>query len=283
MFICEYGCGQEAKHQLKNGKWCCSKSQNSCPAKRIEHSILMKSISWKEKKSNTMKELWKDPDSMYNSISFKEKQSKAQKKTRKNPNSKYKEKRKLTIKKIQQKYPTFSKEEELRYNPDKPGEKEIQVHCKNHNCPNSKEKDGWFTSTSSQIYNRANTIEKPKGFGECNFYCSQHCKDTCPCYKLRNDPLQLTRFQHYYKEVRKFTHLTLKYNFNKIPNIELRGKKHGYDLDHKFSIIDGFNNNIDPKVIGHWKNLEVIKAFDNRKKAGESSISIDEIQKIKKL
>lgn len=28
--ICEYGCGRKAKYQLKNGKWCCSKSQNSC-------------------------------------------------------------------------------------------------------------------------------------------------------------------------------------------------------------------------------------------------------------
>jgi len=31
MKLCEYGCGQEAKYQLKNGKWCCSKSSNSCP------------------------------------------------------------------------------------------------------------------------------------------------------------------------------------------------------------------------------------------------------------
>ena len=29
--MCYYGCGQEAKYQFKNGKWCCSKSQNSCP------------------------------------------------------------------------------------------------------------------------------------------------------------------------------------------------------------------------------------------------------------
>lgn len=29
--ICEYGCGREAKYQLKNGKWSCSVSQNSCP------------------------------------------------------------------------------------------------------------------------------------------------------------------------------------------------------------------------------------------------------------
>jgi hypothetical protein len=29
--ICEYGCGQEGVYQLKNGKWCCNLSQNSCP------------------------------------------------------------------------------------------------------------------------------------------------------------------------------------------------------------------------------------------------------------
>lgn len=29
---CSYGCGQEAKYKLKNGKLCCNKSQNSCIA-----------------------------------------------------------------------------------------------------------------------------------------------------------------------------------------------------------------------------------------------------------
>jgi hypothetical protein len=28
--LCDYGCGKEAIYQSKNGKWCCSKSQNSC-------------------------------------------------------------------------------------------------------------------------------------------------------------------------------------------------------------------------------------------------------------
>jgi hypothetical protein len=31
MKLCIYGCGQEATYQFKNGKWCCSKSKNSCP------------------------------------------------------------------------------------------------------------------------------------------------------------------------------------------------------------------------------------------------------------
>jgi len=29
--LCEYGCGQEAKYQFKNGKWCCSTSTSKCP------------------------------------------------------------------------------------------------------------------------------------------------------------------------------------------------------------------------------------------------------------
>lgn len=30
--ICDYGCGQLAHYQMKNGKWCCNKSSNKCPA-----------------------------------------------------------------------------------------------------------------------------------------------------------------------------------------------------------------------------------------------------------
>lgn len=37
--LCEYGCGKEAKFQLKNGKWCCEKSQNSCDnVKKIKNN-----------------------------------------------------------------------------------------------------------------------------------------------------------------------------------------------------------------------------------------------------
>ena len=42
MRLCDYGCGQEAQHQLKNGKWCCSRSHNSCLVKRSKHSEKMR-------------------------------------------------------------------------------------------------------------------------------------------------------------------------------------------------------------------------------------------------
>jgi len=36
--ICEYGCGLEAKHQLKNGKWCCSSHYMKCSFVRNKYS-----------------------------------------------------------------------------------------------------------------------------------------------------------------------------------------------------------------------------------------------------
>jgi len=36
--LCDYGCGQEAKYQFKNGNWCCSKSHQSCPMVRKKFS-----------------------------------------------------------------------------------------------------------------------------------------------------------------------------------------------------------------------------------------------------
>lgn len=52
MKLCDYGCGKEAKYPLKNGKWCCSKSQNSCPILREKNSSskIGKCISEKTKK-----------------------------------------------------------------------------------------------------------------------------------------------------------------------------------------------------------------------------------------
>ena len=42
--ICEYGCGQEAKYQFKNGKWCCSESQNSCSIMRKNNSKAVRTL-----------------------------------------------------------------------------------------------------------------------------------------------------------------------------------------------------------------------------------------------
>jgi len=100
----------------------------------------------------------------------------------------------LSISKYKERYPLFSKIEEMRYNPDKPSEKEIQVRCKNHKCPNSKEQNGWFTPSGDQFSDRRRSIEDKNGSYGSYFYCSQKCKNECPLYNIQ--PSQLIKEHH---------------------------------------------------------------------------------------
>jgi hypothetical protein len=105
---------------------------------------------------------------------------------------------------INRMYPTFSKIEEMRYNPKNPHDKEIQVHCKNHSCKNSKEQNGWFTPSKTQIYERIRGIEKIENDG-CYFYCSEKCKNECPLYNLRPSlEKEIYYTQSEYQTFRKF-------------------------------------------------------------------------------
>ena len=76
----------------------------------------------------------------------------------------------------------------MRYNPDKPDEKEIQVHCNNHDCINSKEQGGWFTPDRHLIFDRARALNDQGG---SYIYCSDHCKHDCPVFNLRYLPNEI--------------------------------------------------------------------------------------------
>jgi len=75
----------------------------------------------------------------------------------------------------------------------------------------------------------------------------------------------------YYKIVWKFTNI----NKSKVKNINLRGIN--YHLDHKYSIKQGFMNNIPPYLIGSIKNLEIITTSINCSKQDKCSININEL------
>ena len=228
--LCEYGCGQEAKYQFKNGKWCCNYSQLKCPKIREKNSLSNKGrisseksrkkisdsnkgkIPWNKGKTNIFSEETRKKISdsskgrshtinevIRKKISDSNKGKIISEETRKRiseyrkgkfhskeSRKKISEAGKLLIEHIQEKYPTFFKEEEMRYDPDKPGEKTIQVHCKNSKCENSKENTGWFSPKNhSQLMNRIYAIEHEDGNGAIYFYCSDHCKQTCDIYNKR--------------------------------------------------------------------------------------------------
>jgi len=298
MILCYYGCSKEAKYKPHKGTphWCCESHWSRCPKNIKINSDSKKGLQpWnknikqtkeaKKEQSNSMKKKWKDLD-------FRKKQKDSRQSKEyinkmqnirigfENPmygrklSLEHKNILRLDIKTIKEKYPTFAKEEEMRYNPDKLPEKEIQVHCKYSECKNSKENNGWFTPIGGQLDQRRRELEHDDG---CFFYCSEECKQSCCLYNVHSDPNKLEGFKKYHEKVWKETNKSLREFSNKIKNINFRGKKYGYDLDHKYTVYDGFINNVDPKIIGHYKNLEILTTTQNRIKKEKSSITLKEL------
>ena len=247
MIMCGYGCGQEAKYPPRKGKtkWSCEKDFRLCPCiikiksekmkiqwsnqdSKINSDVVRKKRklrikkSWdnnqvrKEKLKESLKQRWKVDGGCYRNKKYIDNIKKRTTLQWKSPDIKKEMiknismSRKLSIKYIKRKYPLFSKIEELRYNPDKPGEKEIQVHCKNHNCPNSKEQGGWFTITYIQFYERIRGIEKTQNDGSY-FYCCEECKQDCPLYGVRgNDPFEDKDLPYNFSEIQIWKQVVLK-------------------------------------------------------------------------
>ena len=85
-------------------------------------------------------------------------------------------------------------------------------------------------------------------------------------YKYELEVLKITRQQP----------IKLLVNYNNRGNSGVDG---AYHLDHKYSIIEGFKNNIKPELIGNIKNLEFIPWKENLKKRAKCSITLEELIK----
>ena len=189
--LCDYGCGKKAIYQFQNKKYCCSKNYAKCSIEREKmrnrpiDKMMYKKIAEKNRGQKRSKEL-REKLRIINTG----------KKISKKTKSKLAIFNKKTIKYWKQKYPTFAKIEEMRYKPGKEKEKIIQVHCKNHNCANSKEQAGWFTPTYIRLYERIRQIEK--GAGGCYFYCCDECKTACPLFNSHGtDPFRIKKNKLY--------------------------------------------------------------------------------------
>ena len=87
-------------------------------------------------------------------------------------------------------------------------------------------------------------------------------------------------FKKYYNEVRNITAKNLrkyKHLFDNLDNIGRCGEKGKFQVDHIYSIKNGFINNITPHLIGHPSNLRVITWEENLKKSNNCEITLDEL------
>jgi len=274
--LCVYGCGLIAKYKLKNGNICCNDNLYRCPILREKNSkskigrkrskeqrekISKSHIGQKStKKGKTYKEFYGE-----------EKEKEIKLKLRKN------NKVRFTLNRIKEHYKILLEFEELREDPS--DNLKVQGRCKNENCKNNKENNGWFTLTSSQISERIRNL-KTNSKSNLYFFCCDECKKTSKYYyenRTRYSDEDIKKFNFYKESVYKETRITISKYKNLIENIELRGRN--YHLDHIFSIIDGFNNNVDPKIIAHVINLRIVNYHKNCSKHKRSDITLNELLK----
>ena len=88
---------------------------------------------------------------------------------------------------------------------------------------------------------------------------------------------ELLKYENYRKQVRALTAKTYKLHKGYINPNNYINSKTDYHIDHKYSIVEGFKNNINVKIISSKENLEMLTSKDNLVKQGKCSITLDEL------
>jgi len=87
---------------------------------------------------------------------------------------------------------------------------------------------------------------------------------------------QKTKWDLYREQVLNHTYRSWQHHQNKINPLGLeRGRE--FELDHKFSITEGFKQGVDAAIIGHFVNLELLPKLVNRSKRIRCSITLEEL------
>ena len=143
----------------------------------------------------------------------------------------------------------------------------LQVKCKN--CGK------WFNPNNLQIRCRLDSLIN-KRFGNFYLYCSSNCK-----YLFKYN-LTIERYSEYKNYRRRsnmiFRKIVKQFGWFINPKELPRGiGKNKYHIDHIYSVLDGFRNNIPIEVINNPFNLRMLDSLKNRIKLDRSDITINEL------
>lgn len=90
----------------------------------------------------------------------------------------------------------------------------------------------------------------------------------------------IEKYYEYRKLVTSLTNITYR-KYKKIINPNNYKRSHtDYQLDHKFSILQGFKNNISPEIISSYVNLEMLTAYENKSKQDKCSITKEQLMEM---
>ena len=292
--LCDYGCGQEARHQLKNGKWCCSLSVNKCTNIRLKR-IKTNEDKRKQKEKPEFCEYGCGQKAMFVS---KRGRWRCSENSNQCPSVKSKNRKSSIGNKKPFKLITNTHGNLCSLGCGEPAKyigKSGKYYCKEfeHLCEKRRENN----SLSHKEDNISESFSNPENL-LCSYGCGKLakyilkknkslCCDKTPskCQEIRilngegnrNELIHTKVYLDYVAEVVRLTEMVVRRNRHRIKNIELRGKKYKKHLDHKFSIYEGFLNNIEPKIIANINNLEILDESDNIKKFTRCSITKEEL------
>ena len=101
------------------------------------------------------------------------------------------------------------------------------------------------------------------------------CRE-CFYERLRHQGIKDKKgFNNYHTRVYQYTSITIRKYPGMIENLEKRSRE--WHLDHKFSICEGFKQNIPPYIIGSYYNLEILNGIENMRKQDRCSITKEEL------
>lgn len=112
-----------------------------------------------------------------------------------------------------------------------------------------------------------------------NWSKGKRCRECYNINRYKNSVSSKDGWELYHLLVWKHTTKNYKYYFNIINPFNLKRGQLGsdYNVDHKFSVSEGFKNNIPPRIIGSVHNLEMINKKENSSKGTKCSIEIDKL------
>lgn len=246
--LCQYGCGQEATQQISNGKWCCSKSFNSCPAKKYRR------LENKEK-----------PEFCENGC--------GERAVYQTKNKKW-----ICNKDYHKCLANRSK-----YGHTKTKGRKHSIETKIKIGLKSKEKKGKFKPELIESMRQRMTGESNPRFGKPfkhnpEFFIKM--RKTMEERGYWNKRENLKEYERYKREVYHYTNISVseKYTKEQLKNRGRLKEKHIH-IDHIFSIVEGFNLKISPKIIGCKSNIRILTVSENCSKHKKCEMTKEELLK----
>lgn len=139
---------------------------------------------------------------------------------------------------------------------------------------------GGHSGVNNPMYGKSHSIDTKQKLSEKaskrDPICYANATETKISQGIAIPKEQKSEWELYREQVLNHTYKSWQHHQDKINPVGLtRGSE--YELDHKFSITEGFKQGVEVAIIGHFSNLELIPKSVNRSKRIRCSITLEEL------